>query len=89
MPKEKCENIDIIHLIFKKNKKKLTSPLYLKESWTDRSNSQNGHKYSNRNSSIKSADITIAHNIRNLTYKMVLLKLEKKMLKKIIEKMCN
>lgn len=49
------------------------NPLYLKESCTDLNNNQNGQRYSNRNSSKKSAVMTIAHNIRNLKYRRVLL----------------
>lgn len=55
------------------NSTEKASPLYLNESYTERSKSQNGHRNSNRNSSKKSAVITNAHSKRNFTYSSVLL----------------
>lgn len=55
------------------NQLTLTRPLYLNESCTDRNSNQNGHKNSKRNSSIKSAVITIAQSSRKRIYINVLL----------------
>lgn len=62
-----------IQLGYVRSSETLTRPLYLKESYTERSNSQNGHKNSKRNSSKKSAVITETHSSRNLKYNSVLL----------------
>lgn len=51
----------------------LTSPLYLKESCTERRSSQNGHKNSKRNINMKSATMTMAHRIKNFMYRTVVL----------------
>lgn len=64
------------------------NPLYLKESCTDLNNNQNGQRYSNRNSSKKSAVMTIAHNIRNLKYNRVLLEYKKLHYKYITREKC-
>lgn len=50
----------------------LTSPWYLKESYTLRMKSQNGQRYSNLNSSTKSASSTSAQTTRNFRYRKVL-----------------
>lgn len=50
----------------------LTSPWYLKESYTLRMKSQKGQRYSNLNSSTKSASSTSAHTTRNFRYRKVL-----------------
>lgn len=55
----------------------LTSPWYLKESYTLRMKSQNGQRYSNLNSSTKSASSTSAHTTRNFRYRKVLKKCKK------------
>lgn len=55
------------------NSTEKASPLYLNESYTERSSSQKGHRNSNRNSTKKSAVITTAHSKRNFTYSSVLL----------------
>lgn len=60
------------------NPEQLTSPWYLKESYTLRMKSQNGQRYSNLNSSTKSASSTRAHTTRNFRYRKVLKKKKKK-----------
>lgn len=50
----------------------LTNPWYLKESYTLRRKSQNGQRYSNLNSSTKSASSTSAQTTRNFRYRKVL-----------------
>ena len=67
----------------------LTSPWYRNESYTLRIKSQKGQRYSNLNSSTKSASSTSAHTTRNFRYRKVLKNTEHKTEINKIRRLCT